>query len=176
MNEKEIRERIERFLKKTARNVVVPASMGLGLSLSGCGGKTLHVGPADAGGDATSLSTSDARSSDASDVETILDAGAPDASPDLSPDALPDTSVDATSDLPTFYPPYLIMVPSPDARADLPGVAPPYMPPPQPDAGPPDLPGPMPVYIDAAIPGTAAAATPPRADKTTESPPPHKDE
>jgi hypothetical protein len=36
MNEKEIRERIDRFLRKTARNLVVPASVSLGLLLSGC--------------------------------------------------------------------------------------------------------------------------------------------
>jgi len=30
MKEKELRERIEQFLRKAARNVVVPASVGLG--------------------------------------------------------------------------------------------------------------------------------------------------
>ena len=49
MKEKEIRERVEQFLKRTARNVVVPASLGLGLSLSGCEGNALRAGAADAG-------------------------------------------------------------------------------------------------------------------------------
>jgi len=36
MKEHEIRQRIEGFLKRTARELVVPASMGLGLALVGC--------------------------------------------------------------------------------------------------------------------------------------------
>jgi hypothetical protein len=53
MNEKKIRELVERFLKKTARNVVVPASMTLGISLAGCDSHALHGGVADAGRDGT---------------------------------------------------------------------------------------------------------------------------
>jgi hypothetical protein len=51
MKEKELRERIEQFLRKTARNVVVPASVGLGLGVSGCDQHALRAKAADAGGD-----------------------------------------------------------------------------------------------------------------------------
>jgi hypothetical protein len=51
MKEKDIRDRITRFLQKTARTVVVPASMGLGLSAAGCDRHSLHGKAADAGPD-----------------------------------------------------------------------------------------------------------------------------
>ena len=51
MKEKDIRDRIARFLQKTARTVVVPASMGLGLSATGCDRHSLHGKGADAGPD-----------------------------------------------------------------------------------------------------------------------------
>ncbi|HEX7598853.1 MAG TPA: hypothetical protein VF518_11605 [Polyangia bacterium] len=37
MKEKDIRDRIQTFLKNTVRHVVVPATMGIGLTLVGCG-------------------------------------------------------------------------------------------------------------------------------------------
>jgi hypothetical protein len=42
MKEREIRDRIARFLQKTARTVVVPASVGLGLSAAGCDRHSLN--------------------------------------------------------------------------------------------------------------------------------------
>jgi hypothetical protein len=36
MKEHDVRQRIESFLKRTAREVVIPASVGLGLVLAGC--------------------------------------------------------------------------------------------------------------------------------------------
>ena len=37
MREQDIRQRIESFLKRTARELIIPASVGLSLGLSGCG-------------------------------------------------------------------------------------------------------------------------------------------
>jgi hypothetical protein len=36
MKEQDVRQRIERFLKRTARELIIPASVGLSLALSGC--------------------------------------------------------------------------------------------------------------------------------------------
>ena len=36
MREQDIRQRIESFLKRTARELIIPASVGLSLGLSGC--------------------------------------------------------------------------------------------------------------------------------------------
>jgi hypothetical protein len=55
MKEKDIRERIQTFLKNTVRHVVVPASMGIGLALIGCGSSDSSQKPDDT---KTSLSTS----------------------------------------------------------------------------------------------------------------------
>jgi hypothetical protein len=100
MKEKELRERIEQFLRKTARNVVVPASMGLGLSVSGCDQHTLHAKAADAGGDSAAQ---------VSDVAKVLISDVPPAAPEVR---------DATSpsDLPFIAMPYLVWFP-PDAGA-----------------------------------------------------------
>jgi len=43
MREKDIRERIHIFLRDTVRHVVVPASMGIGLALVGCGDTSLNA-------------------------------------------------------------------------------------------------------------------------------------
>jgi hypothetical protein len=51
MKEREIRDRIARFLRKTARTVVVPASVGLGLSAAGCDRHSLNGRLADGGAD-----------------------------------------------------------------------------------------------------------------------------
>jgi len=37
MKEQDVRQRIEGFLKRTARELIIPASVGLSLGLSGCG-------------------------------------------------------------------------------------------------------------------------------------------
>jgi hypothetical protein len=65
MTEKEIRERVERFLKRTAEAVVVPATMGLGLSQVGCDHHTLGASPSDAGAEVQRSDT--ARNSDVPD-------------------------------------------------------------------------------------------------------------
>jgi len=36
MKEQDVRQRIESFLKRTARELIIPASVGLSLGLSGC--------------------------------------------------------------------------------------------------------------------------------------------
>lgn len=38
MRERDMRDRVQNFLRTTMRNVVMPASVGLGLALAGCGG------------------------------------------------------------------------------------------------------------------------------------------
>jgi hypothetical protein len=57
MKEKDIRDRINAFLRTRMQNLVVPASMGLGLALSGCGGTPMDAHPG-AGGAPTSFPSS----------------------------------------------------------------------------------------------------------------------
>jgi hypothetical protein len=97
MNEADIRSRIAQFLKKTARTVVVPASMGLGLSSAGCEEHGLHSGAADAGPD------SSAQTADIRDL------------PGLPPD-LGDAAI--RNDLPLIMVPYLVVM-VPDAAAEV---------------------------------------------------------
>jgi hypothetical protein len=123
MKEKEIRERIERFLKRTARNLVVPASVGL--SLSGCDTHALNGGRADAGRDAFN------QSADTRDAAN---------SPDLSQMVLPYLIVmrpDATAE-PGPSDAESEAQPLPEAGPEIPAPPPPYMvaPPPPRDAGP----------------------------------------
>jgi hypothetical protein len=143
MKEKDIRERIEQFLKRTARNVVVPASVGL--SLAGCDHHALQGKPEkDAGaqvGDAPNLS----------DTPTKNDL--PELNPPylvhLGPDAAADVDVAGNADLPQAVPPYIVVIPtdggpdasavdseaeaardaksSPDFNADIPSPPPPYI-------------------------------------------------
>jgi hypothetical protein len=126
MKEKEVRERIERFLKRTARNVVVPASMGLGLSLAGCDQHAMHGVAADAGRDLAGQ-TADAVSQTA-DVSSMG----------------PDAADTGKEDLPLMAIPYVVAMPEdtakaqpmdaeseagsarPDAKADLMAVVPVY--------------------------------------------------
>ncbi len=115
MKEKQIRDRIQGFLKRTARTVVVPASVGLGLSVGACDGTSLRGRPADAAGD---LSSSDA---------AVVSPDTADARPDLQPiDGAPDARPDAQSDMAIPPPPYMVP-PIPDAGPDLPAIMPPYM-------------------------------------------------
>lgn len=97
MKEKEIRDRIQGFLKRTARTVVVPASVGLGLSAAACNRTSLHGSPADAAMDA-------AKPSDAAFVSPDTNV----ASPDMA----------LGRDLPELLPPYMAVI-IPDARPDL---------------------------------------------------------
>ena len=172
MKEKEIRERIERFLKRTARNVVVPASVGL--SLSGCGTHALRSGHADAGRDVVS------QSAETNDTVNSPDLGymvlpyllvmMPDAAtePEPSESGPSDVESEARSlpeagpEIPAVMPPYMIappppyMVPAPapplppEPPPPLPPEPPPLPPPPPPlpDAGPEvPMPRPAPPYL-----------------------------
>jgi hypothetical protein len=94
MKEKDIRDRIAQFLKKTARTVVVPASMGLGLSAAGCERHALQGKPADGGPDLV-----------AENSDTLASA------PDLADAATKD-------DLPLMNVPYLAVMVE-DAAADV---------------------------------------------------------
>ena len=109
MKEKDIRDRIAQFLKKTARTVVVPASMGLGLSAAGCERHALQGKPADGGTDLVA-GNSDTQTSqpDLADAATkgdlplmsvpYLAVMVEDAAADVAADALEAPSVDADQD------------------------------------------------------------------------------
>ena len=87
MREQDIRQRIESFLKRTARELIIPASVGLSLGLSGCGS---DVTPPY--GAPPMLPEAGA------DVRTIAPHGGPSAWPDASIDAaLPDSGVDTVA-------------------------------------------------------------------------------
>ena len=116
MKEKEIRERVEQFLKRTARNVVVPASLGLGLSLSGCEGNALRARATDAGRDLSDT----AITQDLPAMYLVYLVMMPDAAPDTRP---ADTESEAGSSRPDA---------GPDARPDMASPPPPYMVPPPP--------------------------------------------
>ena len=111
MKEQDVRQRIESFLKRTAREVVVPASMGLGLALSGCDHAGIHV-RADAASDTSLSAKPDAIVADATPALDGI-ASRPDTvnQPDLR---LPDdvgTAPDARQvDLPVLVAPYLAVV------------------------------------------------------------------
>jgi hypothetical protein len=98
MNEKQIRARIEQFLQATARTVVVPASLGLGLAASGCESHSLHTRAADAGRDIAS------QISDAAVLTSDTASTAPDAK-----------DAPLAPDLPLMAVPYLVVAFPPDA-------------------------------------------------------------
>src|SRR5512133_1955348 len=140
MKEKEIRDRIARFLEKTARTVVVPASLGLGLSAAACDRTSLHGKAADAGPDlvsqkkdaptATPDLADDAIKNDLPQIMVpYVVAMLPDAAPDVAADALETQGVDADRDATS--------VPL-DVRADIPYPPPPYLVPPMLPDAPPD--------------------------------------
>jgi hypothetical protein len=115
MKEHEIRQRIEGFLKRTARELVVPASVGLGLALVGCDHTGIKVAR-DAAAD-TALSTAPdaadatlARDSAANmpDTASLRDFGMNDDRPAL--DAF-------KTDLPNLIIPYGVRI-EPDAGPD----------------------------------------------------------
>lgn len=133
MKEKEIRERVEQFLKRTARNVVVPASLGLGLSLSGCEGNALRAGARDAGSDAGRVLADTAITQDLPAMYLVYLVMMPDAAPDTRPadaeseagSSRPDAGPDAGPDISSPPPPY--MVPPPPPEDAMPGPQPPYL-------------------------------------------------
>jgi hypothetical protein len=117
MNEREVRARIEQFLRATARNVVVPASLGLGLTASGCDSHAIRVGTADAGHDVVAQS-SDAAASPVSDVrDATSDPFIGPAPPYLLPPPPPPPDAASATDLPLMAVPYLVALP-PDAPVD----------------------------------------------------------
>jgi len=89
MKEREIRDRIARFLQKTARTVVVPASVGLGLSAAGCDRHSLSARLADGGADLVD------RRSDA---------------PTNAPDLIARADAISRDDLPQIAVPYVVML------------------------------------------------------------------
>ena len=129
MKEADIRDRIAQFLKRTARTVVVPASLGLGLSSTGCEAHSLHGGAADAGQDSAAQNADGptlapdladaARKNDLPEMLVpYLVMMVPDAGADMAPDAGDAQSLDAESD---------VKGPSLDGRADIINVLPPYL-------------------------------------------------
>jgi hypothetical protein len=136
MKEKEVRSRIEQFLRTTARNVVVPASMGLGLAA--CSSRPLHSAAADAGRDsAAQISDVAVLGPEVRDaaVESDLplmaipymvalprDAADADPGRDSESEAgVQPRDASADSDLPLMAVPYLVVAPPPpDAPADQP--------------------------------------------------------
>lgn len=151
MQEKDIRDRIARFLQKTARTVVVPASMGLGLSAASCDRHSLHGKAADAGADLVAqipdAATNPPDLADAATKNDLPLIAVPylmvmveDAAADVVADALQAQSVDADRDafaLPAdaeadmFYPPpaYLYLARAlrepPDGAGQTPVLSPP---------------------------------------------------
>ena len=131
MKEREIRQSIESFLKRTARELVVPASVGLGLALSGCERTAIQISP-DATADVAQSAKPDGIVADtALAKESVVNRTDTASQPD-SP--LPDdarTALDALqADLPVLIIPYGVYIPrdagadtrvdaaSPDARVD----------------------------------------------------------
>jgi hypothetical protein len=174
VKEKEIRERIERFLKRTARNVVVPASVGL--SLAGCDTRALGGGRADAGRDVASQSTETNDTANSPDLSYMalpyLIVMMPDAATDPRPSEPGPSDVESEArplteagpEIPAVMPPYMIappppyMVPAP--APPLPPDPPPLPPPlPLPDAGPgAPLPSPSPPYLLVYLPSISRSA------------------
>ena len=180
MTEKEIRERVERFLRRTAEAVVVPATMGLGMSQAGCDHHSLEAHSADAGAEVRRSDTavnSDLPDPllpylvmmppDAADSSSALPDTGPEAKQDLGSEAQSEagTPIDAgdeapartdvSSDLPFPPPPYLAPPPPPDPPSNLPDARPDT-----PDARP-DAPDARPDVPDARPDTLAADALPP---------------
>lgn len=131
MNEKDIRDRIGQFLKKTARTVVVPASLGLGLTSTACNSNGLArardagLDSAAAQADASMIGPDQADAAIKYDLPTMLVPYLVAMTPDAAADQATDTAAqgaDADRDV------------LPDTRADLSFPPPPYLAPPPPDA------------------------------------------
>jgi hypothetical protein len=111
MKEQDVRQRIESFLKRTAREVVVPASMGLGLALSGCDHTGIQA-RADAAADTSQSAATDGIVADAT-LGRESAANSPDVAnqPDLRlPGDVrlsPDTG---QADLPVLIAPYMAIL------------------------------------------------------------------
>jgi hypothetical protein len=172
VKEKDIRERIESFLKRTARNVVVPASVGL--SLSGCDTHALSGRRADAGFDVASQSADAKDTANSTDLAQMIlpylvvmmpDADAEPGPLDAGADArsLPETGPEISAPPPPYLapppPPYMVPAPPPPLPPDPPPPLPPPPPPPLPDAGPEvPLPDPPPPYLVVFLPAISRSA------------------
>lgn len=104
MREREMRQRVERFLQTRLRNMLMPATLGLGLALGGCGSTAMDSG--DDGGHATKK-----------DVATADQQLPPDADIHEAGGNAPDTGIISTK----------YMTPLPDAGADSRGAIALYM-------------------------------------------------
>lgn len=112
MRERDMRARVERFIQTRLRSMLMPATLGLGMALSGCNGDGLEV---DDGGDP--IVNKDA--ADKQDAGTAMKyiAPIPDAAPDLSgptPEYIAPIP-DAAPDLANFQPDYIAPTPRPDS-------------------------------------------------------------
>jgi hypothetical protein len=120
MRERDMRLRVERFMQTRLRNMLMPATLGLGLALGGCAGDGLS---ADDGGDKKDV---------AADTGTVAKYMAQ--APDTAPPPVPMYGVvapkDAGPELPVAQPDYMAQVPDsgmvvrymavmPDAGPDL---------------------------------------------------------
>jgi hypothetical protein len=154
MREREMRLRIERFLQTRLRNMLAPATIGLGLAMTGCPSSGL-----DATEDAGALVKKDS-GADVGGPVAVYSAPAPDAGGTQAKymAQVPDAGQEAPLPMPEY------MAPMPDAAQELPMAQPDYMAQ-MPDSGPvlrymaqmpdaaPDLGGPVAVYL-AQLPGT----------------------
>ena len=96
MREREMRQRVERFLRARLGSMLVPATLGLGLSLGACDGDALNT--SDDGG--TSI-TDDAGASDLAVPKYLA------------------PTFDARSELPAAVPDYMAMIPRDDAGTTM---------------------------------------------------------
>jgi hypothetical protein len=110
MREREMRQRVERFLQARLRNMLLPATLGLGLAVGACNSDPLSV---DDGGNQDTKQ-------DSGSVTTKYMAQIPDAGPEL-PVAMPDYMAQMPPDSgPVLR--YMAQMP-PDAAPDLGPVA-----------------------------------------------------
>jgi hypothetical protein len=131
MREQDMRLRIERFMKARLRNMLMPATLGLGLAVGGCNGDALST---DDGGDPLVKQDAAAQTDTGGPSVTQM----PDAGPEL-PIAMPDYMAqmpDAGPEVPVAMPEYMAPITKEDA-----GIAVRYM------AQMPDADRAIPVYL-----------------------------
>ena len=134
MREQDMRLRIERFMKARLRNMLMPATLGLGLVVGGCNGDALST---DDGGDPL-VKQDAAAQTDTGDPSVKYMAQMPDAGPEL-PIAMPDYMAqmpDAAPEVSLPMPEYMAPITKEDA-----GIAVRYM------AQMPDADRAIPVYL-----------------------------
>ena len=120
MREKEMRRRVECFLQTRLRRMLAPATLGLGLAMTGCP----SVGPSGMD-DASGLVSGDASGADAHQVAPMYMASIPDAAREAS---IPQPAYmapvpDAAAELPMPQADYMAQMPVPDAAPDERAVA-----------------------------------------------------